>query len=541
MKKLMAFLLAAVMLLSLAACKPPVDGPDMENPNPPTETPVDTPSDGPEDPGVPADPDPFETIDNPEATMTEDPLNLMIYEGRYVMEPMEGYEASHHVLDVVSYGHFLTLEHSLYEDGTVYAYWVEEFWPNEDETFTDLYDAMEGKYQSFSVQVADTQYDYCPQYAAFLYNDSGIAISRGEEWPREYYILDSEQPAPHSTTEALAQELQVIDSHTTGVGPLGGWYYWDGYRYTMINFCRDGSLFWINKTAGVPVEIYKGAWGINEIGKVTILAERLGCSRMPFFAQLDYTYDAEYPALTLTENEGTLLQGYDGAADLFPYTPEIQIQFGQKDGLAYVTEVWGIEDTYQAADGQEYYYDFCLPHMPGDGYAISSINEDINAQFGSLIAQAFADMDAGNPLTCQSTYWQTFFMGDVLAIDVHAYGEQDHHMVYYYDTATGSRLYARDVFTMLGLDEQTYLEGLMEEALKAFDMHHYDITEEEMDSDAYWSCLYWTISTDNINLDRPFYINDFGEIVTYVQVETLYGTYWELVYPFGMMEPDSVG
>lgn len=81
----------------------------------------------------------------------------------------------------------------------------------------------------------------------------------------------------------------------------------------------------------------------------------------------------------------------------------------------------------------------------------------------------------------------------------------------------------------------------MEETLKAFDMHHYDITEEEMDSDAYWSCLYWTISTDNINLDRPFYINDFGEIVTYVQVETLYGTYWELVYPFGMMEPDSVG
>ena len=326
MKKLIAFLLAAVMLLSLAACKPPVDGPDMENPNPPTEAPVDTPTDGPKDPAVPADPQKFETIDNPEAVMTEDPLNLMIYEGRYVMEPMEGYEQPHHVLDVVSYGCFLTLEHSLYEDGTVYAYWVEEFWPNENETYTDLYDAMEGKYQSFSVQVADTQYDFCPQYAALRYNDSGIAISRGEEWPMEYYRMDSEQPAPHSTVEELAQELQVIDPHTTGVGPLGGWFYWDGYRYTMINFCRDGSVFWINKGVGTPVEIYRGAWGINEIGKVTILAERLGCSRMPFFAQLDYVYESSYAVLTLTETEGSLLLAYDGAIEMYAYGPEIKIR-----------------------------------------------------------------------------------------------------------------------------------------------------------------------------------------------------------------------
>lgn len=185
--------------------------------------PAENPTDGPEDPGVPADPEKFETIDNPEAVMTEAPLNLMIYEGRYVMEPEEGYEQTHHVLDVVNYGRFLTLEHSLYEDGSLYAYWVEEFWPNEDETYTDLYDPMTGKYQSFSVQVADTQYDYSPQAAAILYNDAGIAISRGEEGSLEYYLLDSNQPAPHSTPEALAQELQVIDPCTTGVGPLGGW------------------------------------------------------------------------------------------------------------------------------------------------------------------------------------------------------------------------------------------------------------------------------------------------------------------------------
>lgn len=541
MKKLICLLLALLMLLSLAACKPPVDGPDMENPNPPTDNPTNPPDDPGDDPGVPADPEYPGIIDNPEATMAEDPLNLIIYEGRYLLDPQEGIEASEHVVDVVSYGRFLTLEHSLYEEGNLYAYWVEEFWPDEDETFTDIYDPMEGKYQTFSVQVADTQYDYCPQYAALLYNDSGIAIDRGEEWPREYYTFDSDQPAPHCTTQELAEELQVMDPHTTGVGPLGGWYYWDGVRFAMVNFGRDGTFFWIHKGEGAPVEIYRGAWGVNEIGKITILAERLGCSRMPYYTCMTWEYDETYPVLTLTEDEACLMYAYDGIADMYPYKEEVNIPIFQKDALTYVTETWGIADTYQAADGQEYYYDYCLPQLLGDSEAISSINEDISAQFGTLIDQAFVDMGEGKNLSCEATYWQTFFMDHILAIDVHAYGAVGQRMVYYYDTETDSRLYARDVLALLGIDEQMYLEGMMEEALEYFDMHHYDATEEELESDAYWACLDWTMSADNINVDRPFFVNDFGEIIVYVQVETLYGTYWEAVYPFGMVGEEGVG
>ena len=110
MKKLICALMALLLIVSLAACKPPVDDP-MENPNPPTDATTEATAEATDA----TDPAPSDGLNNPEATGTEDPLNLMIYEGRYILDEEDPQEGQTHVVDVVSYGRFLTLEHSLYQ------------------------------------------------------------------------------------------------------------------------------------------------------------------------------------------------------------------------------------------------------------------------------------------------------------------------------------------------------------------------------------------------------------------------------------------
>ena len=537
MKKLICALMALLLIVSLAACKPPVDDP-MENPNPPTDATTEATAEATDA----TDPAPSDGLNNPEATGTEDPLNLMIYEGRYILDEEDPQEGQTHVVDVVSYGRFLTLEHSLYQDGSLYAFWVEEFWPNEDEVFTDIYDARKGKIQSFSVQTSDTQYESAPMNVQILYHDSGIAIDWQETGVREYYIIDGQQPAPHSDTQTLAKQLQEIDPCTIGQGPLGSWQYWSGEIYTMVNFGQDGTLFWINKILGKPVEIYRGAWGINETGTVSILAERLGSGTMPYHTRMAWEYDTDINMLVLEEEEIFFLYALEGWGYLTAYEAGYVEEMTQSNALTYVQEMWGIQDYYRPEGAQEdVYYAYYMPWFYGSNDAVISINEDIRQMFGALIEQGFNEMDEGRYLECEEVVWEQYPMGDIVAVAVHSYGLYEQHMVYYYDTATQTRLYAREVLQKLGIDEQMYLDGLTAAVQESFDAYHFELSEDQKAEQSYENYRAWTMSDDNINLDRGFIINDFGEIITYVVVETVYGSCWEAVYPFGTATPDAVG
>lgn len=534
MKKLICLLLALLMLLSLAACKPPVDGPDMENPNPPTDNPTNPPDDPGDDPGVPADPEYPGIIDNPEATGADDPLNLIIYQGRYLLEEEEPTEDMTHVLEIYSYGRFMTLEHSLYMEGSLTAFWVEEFWPDTDETFTDIYDPIEGKMQSFSVQTSDTQYDYYPQTTAILYHDSGIAIRRGGSEDLEYFLYDDSQPAPHSDYDTLAAQLQEMDPCTLGEGPLGSWHYWSGEIYTMVNFGQDGRLFWINKILGAPVEIYNGAWGINEANQITILAERLGSGGMPYTTKMNWEYDSDISMLCLVEEAAFFLGAVEGYGYLTAYTPDNDVDIDQTTALTYVVEIWGIQD-YYLPDGAEEssYYVYYLPWFLGGSETVEDINEQIRLQFGTMIEQAFWDMEVGNYLECEEVYWEQYRMGDVVAVLIHSYGLYEKHMAFYYNTATDTQVYAWDALQEMGIDEQEYLDSLAVAVEELFEYHHFEMGEDERAESGYAEYRAWTLSADNINLDRAVVADEFGNIFTYVPLETVYGTIWEAVYPFG--------
>lgn len=537
MKKAFCIILSLLLLLALTACTPPVDGPDMENPDPPTDVPTK-----PAEPTTPSEPEAPEVGGDPAPIVCEDPLNLLIYAGRYILEEEQPTEGMTHVLDVCTYGRFMTLEHSLYIEGSLTAFWVEEFWPDVDETFTDIYDPIEGKLQSFSVQTSDTQYDYYPQDAAILYHDSGIAIRRDDSEDLEYFLYDGSQPAPHSDYETLAAQLQEMDPCTLGEGPVGGWEYWSGEIYTMVHLGQDGSLFWINKIMGAPVEIYKGAWGINEANQIAILAERLGSGGMPYVTHLNWEYDADMDMLYLVEEEVFFLKAVEGYGYLTAYSGENGAEIDQHKALTYVVEIWGIQDYYTPTGSDtEYFYYYYLPWFLGGSETVENINEEIRLQFGTLIEQAFAEMENGEYLECESVYWEQYRMGDVVAVLIHSYGLYEKHMAFYYDTATDTQVYARDVLQKMGIDEQMYLDGLTAAVQASFDAYHFELSEEQKAEGGYEGYRAWTMSSDNINPDRPFFINEYGEVITYVVIETVYGSMWEAVYPFGIADYEAVG
>ena len=452
-------------------------------------------------------------------------------------------EADAHYLEVRQYGDMLTLEHSLYMDGSVYSFWVEEFWPDDDETFTDLYDKMHGLSQSFSEMTSLDYYSETPEAIALAYNDAGIAIFRNGSDEPEHYTIESGLPVNRSELARLQGYLQEMADISLADGPAGQWYSWTGDEYIYLELQEDGAFFWLRKGVGHPVEIFYGVWTLDAEGKLLVLAERAGAGTQNFTTYLNWEYDSEMEIVSFYEDYPVLIAEYDTYYYLYAYDVPAYMAFYQREALAYVTDAFGRSFLYEnETEGITHYCYYYLPRVIGYSETTISLNEDIQSQFGTIIEQSIAQVDNGEHLDYDSVYWEQYVMGDILAILVSAYGPAGElHAVYYYDPTTDTRLYARDVLAALGYDEQMYLDGLLEETLEAFDLYHYGATEEELNSDEYWACLDWTMSADNINADRPFFVDEYGDVIAYVQVETLYGTCWKVVYPFSEFDGEAVG
>ncbi len=531
MKKLLCVLLSLALLLSLAGCN--LGG--GKTPAAPTETPTEPT----QKPTEPTSPDATQTPLGPVVYAPEDPLNLMVYEGRYFEDMEFADEGMMHVMEVRSYGGFLTMEHGYYQDGSLYAFWVEEFWPNDSESFTDLYDPMEGQYQTFSAQYEETGYDNSPQYAALLYNDSGIAIDRGEEWPREYYVIDSTVPALHNTQETMAQQVQAMIPGVVGEGPVGCWSSWTQTCYSVIDFAADGKFFLLTKYLGTPAQIYTGAWILTEGNELAVLAERLGGGTMPCETRMSWELDQELGLLILHEQAPTLLGangGYYGVYDASEPFP-----MGQSTALSYLSEAYGAEGYHQAYDGSEYSYLYCLPQIMAQSKTAEEINWQIRDLYSDRIEESLMAIDEGAPISLYSVMWDYCYVDTILAVTVHAYGENyESHRTFYYEVATDTQLYARDVVERLQLDEQAYLEGVRAAVEQVFELYHADLSEADRQALGYEEGKAWTLSDDNINLDNCLIVDTSGNVRVYVQMETVYGIYWECVDPFGT-DDGSVG
>lgn len=329
MKKQICLLMALLLLLSLAACKPPVDDP--------TEAPEPTETTTHEEQQTTA-PDVTEASTLPPTgpsmslEQTDDEWPLEVYGGVYRLEEESGDQM--HCLEVFDLGNMLVLEHSLYMEGSLYSFWVEEFWPDDQAEWNDLYAPMPGMTQTFSIMTSDTQYDDAPRACSLLYHDSGIAIRRDED-VMEYYLMDELAVGIHNDADFFRSQL----TGAPGGEAAGRWYSWNGHTFILAEFDLDGSFRWIHKEIGTPIQVYQGAW-TNTDGRIQTLSEKLGAGTQPYFVELTWEYSGQEGYLCLKEAEPLLLECYGGTDYFYPTDFVRQLPFYQAEALE--TEAAGI-------------------------------------------------------------------------------------------------------------------------------------------------------------------------------------------------------
>ncbi len=335
MKKLICVLVSVLLVFCLAACDRPVEDPtdtpviNPEPSDPPAGPSVETPADPaePADPQEPADPaEPVEP-EVPEQTPLSD-LPLEIYSGIFRLDEEPGEQM--HCLQVFDLGNMLVLEHGLYMDGSLYTFWVEEFWPNDQVEWNDLYDPMPGKSQTFSITTSDTQYDDAPRDCTLRYHDSGIALFYNGGDVVEYYVMDELAVGIHNNMELF--QAQLAGSGAPGGEPAGKWYSWNAHTFILVEFNLDGTFQWIFKEIGKPIWVYQGAW-TNADGRIMAVCERLGSGGYPYFIEMTWEYNGEKGYLCLQEEEPFLLECFGGTDYFYPTDFASELPFYQGEAL----------------------------------------------------------------------------------------------------------------------------------------------------------------------------------------------------------------
>lgn len=510
MKKWICALLALLILLSVTGCY----SNDPENPDPPV------PSVGPET----TDPAP----ENTQPPVNEAPLSANDLVGSYRMAEDGG-----HYIRLCQWGSFFTIEHYALD---MYGEWIwgEEFWPNEDGWPTEQGQPVVGLTQLFAVVTGDMLFDDRPLPCSIALTEEGIAITK--DGTTTQYIRDDNYPNAH-TTEQL---LQQLNQEVSGLGRdklLGSWFYWNGEAVNFMELREDGYCLYIHKPANEAPYIFEGAWGING-EQLVFMGEMLGASYSPMLVNLTWSYNAEYDELTIYDEDRYLLWEY-GIAYLCAYNSEVHPEFGPREAFGYVEymfDEWAYnEDGNVDADG----YMYQVPRLVGYTQTISQINEEIYYDFGTLAEQGMYDYYMGNPPEWQGIYYEMYWEDTVIVLMVHSYTDGEEYICsYYYDTATDTRLFPEDLLEMWGIDRETYLANLREQAEDTFYNFHTEYTEEEMaelGADVY---LAWTLSDDNLNVYRPVYKHPDGMIVTYIMIEAVDGSYWTPIY---LWTEESVG
>lgn len=334
MKKLICILVSLLTAFCLVACNlpaepvtPPVTNPAPSEPavekptEPATEAPTEPATEAPTDP--PAD-DPVE----PEDPALADKLPLEIYAGIYRLDGEPGEQM--HCLQVFDLGNMLVLEHGLYIEGSLYSFWVEEFWPDDQVEWNDLYDPMPGKVRTYSIMTSDTQYDDVSRDCYLRYHDSGIALFYNGGDVVEYYVMDELAVGIHNSVE-------IFQSQLAGPGgpqgePVGRWYSWNGRTFVLAEFNLDGTCQWIFKEAGTPIWVYQGAW-TNTEGRILMMCERLGSGGYPYFIDMIWEYNGEKGYLCLKEETPFLLERFGGTDYFYPSDFEKELPFYQSEAL----------------------------------------------------------------------------------------------------------------------------------------------------------------------------------------------------------------
>ena len=361
-------------------------------------------------------------------------------------------------------------------------------------------------------------FDDQPKDCAIALTETGITILKSGY--AEEYVRDDSYPGNHTPTEDLVTELYDALPNLNRDNLVGAWCYSSDTAFSFLELTEDGSGLFLYKPLNEAIEIYEGAWGITE-EYLVLWVEQLGTYAYPMQINLNWEYDTGDEMWELYDEEQYVLQ--EMYAWMRPYTSDVDVQFTQQEAFGYV------ELMYHGYDADYYYYE--VPRIIGYTETVHSLNEEIYNDFGCLAEQGMIDYEAGQPLQWPNVEYEMFWTDTVITLVLHAYGDEGQmHKAYYYDILTDTRLYPADMLTLWGIDQEAYLEHLREEAAREFEYCHIECSEEDLKAQGGDACLAWTLSDDNLNLYRPVYMDADGTIITYIQIETVYGCYWVQIY-----------
>ena len=448
--------------------------------------------------------------------------NLTAFDGTYRANvPSEG-DAGY--VQITAYGEFLLLEHFLCMDGSVYSFWAEEFWPNEDGFAAGEFTSVSGMSQTFSVMTAGDLYDTMPQNRVISLTEEGVVLNYDDS-DAEYYVKDADF-SYHSAKEDLRQIL----SESTAKPEqklLGTWSCKSSQEALCLTFREDGTMSFLQKKTGEPVQAYEGVFSAEKGGSVTVAAEKAGDGMYPYVMNWQWHVDADNMLWLTFEDERQVI--------FLPTQSETFRSVARQEALSYVGNWYDMTGEYTDQYGTKYDYIYRLPQFYGDDAAAMAVNEEIMEKYSPLIVEELGAMEAEEFLTYAEVNFESNVHEDVLYLHIYAKTfDWEEHSAYYYDVKTGQFLTAEEVLDRLLIDPNYFLEAVREYAQVAFEETFAELPEEYRQEYGYYDMLQWTRSDEAVNLQVPIYVDRFGSIAVHARIGSMAGSgiIWEVLRPF---------
>lgn len=208
--------------------------------------------------------------------------------------------------------------------------------------------------------------------------------------------------------------------------------------------------------------------------------------------------------------------------------------FAEQPQKNAVCELYSEDGYYEDGVGNRETYSYHLPQINADTPAAYEINAEIAEKFGSRVETQYHNMEGGYSLWSWHTEWKAYWKGSQLYILITAdeSGDIIIYGAYGYDFETGNRLTNEMILEQMGISREEYLENLTEAVKQVFEKTYRPVPEgvkTELDHD---KLLETTLSW--LDPEQPIFINQFGEIETFVKIAAVAGAGWHnyLVTPF---------
>ena len=453
--------------------------------------------------------------------------DLTVYNGTYrALEPREEDEETW--LQVTAFNDFMILEYYGLIEGSVYRYWLEEFWPGMG-WYSYWADAtVSGRSQEFSSMAQYENYSGLPFSREITLTMDGILLNG--DAGAETYIRDDGFDGGHTSEKELWDILQQssavhrdFDYQYDSADVLGTWGFWNGYASASLTFEEDGSftLYW--KDAAEPIVLYRGVYGFGEnSGNLEIMAERAGYGSFPYLANWEWSLD-EWGYLSITDFESVLL---DGQCNFWRIDDAFFTVMDADTALSCVYPFYCLDGAYSDRYDNYYSYYFSLPKFyHSENEDLQRINKMITDFYYPIIETELNAMEVGEILTYDYVDWQASAYNGVLFLHVFACTyDWEEHDVFYIDLDTMEQIDARQVLDRLHLDEDYFLDTVRTRAEELFIAYFSDIPEADREDYGYYDCLEETVSDDFVNLDLPIVADRYGNVTVYMKISSMAGS-----------------